>query len=180
MVCRRRVGEKRLYKVIYCCDGDTVVIGGGPRGRAREIIRLRGIDTPEKGQEGFLEAKLALEELCQGLWVEVIAERDGQYKPDRFGRTLGYLRVNGLLVNAEMLRNGHSIWVTQWGRGRFSKEMQEAETEGEQERRGLYKTYSPGERFTWGRGRKKVYFRNNTEREDFKRGKFPGRVKNHG
>jgi len=177
---RPEKGEKRLYKVICCCDGDTVVIGGGPRGRAREIIRLRGIDTPEKGQSGFLEAKMALEELCLGLWVDVIPERDGHFKPDRFGRTLAYIRINELLINAEIIRHGHSMWVTQWGRGRFSVEMREAEFEAETKKRGLFAKYESGEFFTWGRGRKKVYFRNSEERENYKVGKFKGRSRDHG
>ena len=43
--------------VIRVIDGDTVVISNNQR------VRLIGIDTPEKGQCGFDEAKQALEKL---------------------------------------------------------------------------------------------------------------------
>ena len=57
--CSSSIAEQQVspVEVIRVIDGDTIVIAGDER------VRPIGIDTPEKGQCGFEEAKQALEKL---------------------------------------------------------------------------------------------------------------------
>jgi len=84
-------------------DGDTVVING-------ESVRLLGIDSNEKGEDCFNEAKEKMEELVLNKDVEM--ERDGDNK-DQYGRLLKYLFVdiNGERVNVQlkMVEDGLAI-----------------------------------------------------------------------
>ena len=76
-------------------DGDTVVING-------ESIRLLGIDTDEKGDKCYKEAKERLEVLI--LEKDVLLER-GVRDRDQYKRLLRYLHLekNGEVVNINLL-----------------------------------------------------------------------------
>jgi micrococcal nuclease len=78
--------------VLRCIDGDTFAcdfdLGWGVWRReiagAPNRVRILGLNTPERGQVRFLEAKAALEAILpQGLVVWVIST-----KLDSFGRAL--------------------------------------------------------------------------------------------
>ncbi|MBT3398065.1 hypothetical protein HOA55_04525 [archaeon] len=76
-------------------DGDTIELDSGLK------VRLKGLNTPEKGMRLHGGAKELLSS-----WVlerEVIIESFGG---DKYGRILGYVYVDGLLVNSEILRKG--------------------------------------------------------------------------
>lgn len=93
-------------------DGDSVGIEG-PDGR--EDVRLLGIDCPEVqhlqhdlpyDQPFGREAKAFLEGcLAMGTTAELV--RSGQTDP--FGRTLGYLFVNGRNTSVLLLAAGHAV-----------------------------------------------------------------------
>jgi len=86
--------------VIQVIDGDTIVIKGGYR------VRYIGIDTPEIHPEleaYGLEALQANRELVEGRIVRL--ERDIS-ETDRHGRLLRYVYVDGIFVNAELVRQG--------------------------------------------------------------------------
>jgi len=105
-------------------DGDTVVVRLA--GERDETVRLRCIDTPELGQPGHDEAKAALVALVGA--KTVLLDREPAPGPiDAYGRTLGYLWSKGALVNAEMVRQGHSRYVTTWGPGRYRYLFRHAE-----------------------------------------------------
>jgi micrococcal nuclease len=78
-------------------DGDTIVLTNG------EEIRYIGIDTPEKSQPYFEEAKEFNRKMVEG--KRVFLEYDKETK-DKYSRTLAYVWVDSLLVNAELVRNG--------------------------------------------------------------------------
>lgn len=81
-------------------DGDTIEVlnndGGAP-----VRVRLASIDAPEKDQPFGTAARTALANLVHGQQVDV--QDDGK---DRYKRTIGLVTVNGLNVNAEMVRRG--------------------------------------------------------------------------
>ena len=87
--------------VIRVIDGDTVVIAGDER------VRLIGIDTPEKGQCGFDEAKQALETLLATgtatFYSGVISDKD------KYDRLLRYIEVEGVDVGLNLISNGFAI-----------------------------------------------------------------------
>lgn len=87
-------------------DGDTFQLNSGKR------VRLMGIDAPEYDRCGGQEAKKRLEELILNKPVEIKEEADEAY-----GRTLGLVYLNSLLVNKIMLEEG-------WGRTDYRKNSQ--------------------------------------------------------
>jgi micrococcal nuclease len=78
-------------------DGDTIVLNDG------KTVRYIGIDTPEKDELFFREAKEANRQMLRG--KKITLEYDIE-KRDRYGRTLAYVWVDSVLVGAELVRNG--------------------------------------------------------------------------
>jgi len=91
---RNLFSEAFVEKVV---DGDTIMLRNG------ELVRLIGIDAPERGEKCFLEAKNYLERFVAGRTV--LLERDVENR-DRYGRLLRYVLVDGVNVNVEMVRQG--------------------------------------------------------------------------
>lgn len=92
-------------------DGDTVglTIDMGNAIRWTEHFRLNGIDTPERGQPGYSEAKGFLEELL----ATTPLVRVETFKPDKYGRWLADLYVGAdaggaMQVNRLMILQGHA------------------------------------------------------------------------
>lgn len=93
-------GRARVVRVI---DGDTIEIAGGYH------VRYIGIDTPEVyPQTDYygIEAWDKNRELVEGKMVTL--ERDVSDK-DRYGRLLRYVYVDGIFVNAELVRLGYAV-----------------------------------------------------------------------
>ena len=82
-------------QVLGIIDGDTLVLDGKTR------LRLRSIDAPELDFCGGQEAKEVLENLVEGKKV-VVKEQI----IDTFGRPMGLVYVDGVLVNNEVLKTG--------------------------------------------------------------------------
>lgn len=87
--------EKESCFVNRVIDGDTLVCNN-------ETIRLLGIDTPEKGEKYYQEAKDFLKQV-EGKEIEVLRDWDdlGKYK-----RKLRYVFYNERLINVELLELG--------------------------------------------------------------------------
>ena len=79
-------------------DGDTIYLDNG------EKIRFVGVNTPEKGVNGYLTSKNFVEKLC--LNKEVGIDVDNSKHSDRYGRTLGVVIVDGKNVNEMLLKEG--------------------------------------------------------------------------
>lgn len=71
------------HTVSRVIDGDTVEMADGSK------VRLAGIDTPERGECGFDEARLALEALV--LEKRVALTPSGQEDTDKYGRLIRYV-----------------------------------------------------------------------------------------
>ena len=69
-------------------DGDTIETSVRKR-----PVRIEGIDTPEKGQRGYSEAKQALGKLLKGEKVTVTP-----VATDEYGRTVAKLKLGNALV----------------------------------------------------------------------------------
>jgi len=78
-------------------DGDTIVVEGGER------VRLLDIDTPERGEKCYTEAKNRLAELIGG--KAIILEKRGQDRDD-YNRLLRYVIYNDTLINLQLVREG--------------------------------------------------------------------------
>ncbi len=89
-------GGKQTVAFVY--DGDTVRTSGGL------IVRYIGIDTPERGEPLYEAARERNAELVKGKEIELRVCR-GEPK-DKYGRTLGWVYVDGFFVNGLLLEEG--------------------------------------------------------------------------
>lgn len=93
-----------LHRVTRVIDGDTIEIEGGER------VRLICIDTPERGEDGYYEAKDYLETLLLGREVELVKDVS---EVDRYGRLLRYIfildydDIGDFFVNSGIARLGY-------------------------------------------------------------------------
>lgn len=89
---------------VYAVDGDT--IAARDNGGAGIRIRLLGIDAPEHGECGFLEATDGLTALLQaGASVEFTHDLAADQQ-DRYGRLLGYVAVDGNDAGLSLIDDG--------------------------------------------------------------------------
>ena len=119
--------------VTHVTDGDTVwVQPDAVRAAHRKPVkvRLQGIDAPERCQAWGAQAQAALESrvLHQHVQVQTRAK-------DRYERTLGTLRLDGVDVSAWMVEQGHA-WSDRYRHrlGPYAAEERQARTA----RRGLF------------------------------------------
>jgi micrococcal nuclease len=90
-----------FYTVVKVIDGDTVELSG------HERLRLLGIDAPEYGEPYYDSAKAYLAQLAMGKQIRV---EFGSRRRDGYGRLLGYIYIDSILINAEILRRGFA-WM---------------------------------------------------------------------
>jgi endonuclease YncB( thermonuclease family) len=86
--------------VVGVIDGDTADVRLDS-GMIR--VRFHAIDAPESGQPHGKAAKAALADLIYGKAVEV-----EPYQQDRYDRLVARVWIDGMDVNAEMLRTGNA------------------------------------------------------------------------
>ncbi len=83
--------------VKHVVDGDTLDIN--------DIrVRLSLVNTPERGQEGYIEAKELVKNLCLNKIGEIDID-DGQRRGDRYGREIGIVYCDGINLNAALMKN---------------------------------------------------------------------------
>ena len=87
-------------------DGDTLDING-------TRIRLALVDTPERGQPGFGEAKKFVESLCLGKTAELDVD-SGQRRGDRYGREIGVVYCEGQNVNEKLMTGKFARILTEF------------------------------------------------------------------
>jgi micrococcal nuclease len=125
-------------KVVRVVDGDTVVVRYEGR---EERIRLIGVDTPETvhpnkpveayGEEAKEYTKKKLEE------KDIQIEFDVQER-DRYGRLLGYIWVDGLLFNDELLRMGYARVATFPPNVKYVETFKETEKNAREKQVGIW------------------------------------------
>ena len=79
-------------------DGDTIYLDSG------EKVRLVGVNTPERGVEGYITSKNFVQKLC--LNKEVSLDIDDSKHNDKYGRTLAVVIVDGKNLNEMLLKEG--------------------------------------------------------------------------
>ena len=79
-------------------DGDTLYLESG------EKVRLVGVNTPERGVEGYIASKNFLQKFC--LNKEIGLDVDKAKNKDKYGRTLAVVIVGGKNVNEMLLKEG--------------------------------------------------------------------------
>jgi micrococcal nuclease len=84
----------------YVVDGDTIDVNGVGR------IRFVGVNTPERGEAGYQEAKDFVKNMCLGKTVYLDIDNAKHY--DKYGRVLAVVYVNNVNLNAELLKRGYA------------------------------------------------------------------------
>jgi micrococcal nuclease len=125
--------EFRTIFVGRVIDGDTIETNESLK------IRLKGINTPEKGSLGNDLATEYLEEVVLGNLIEF--ESHGL---DKYDRELGYLFVENENVNAEILRRGLGM-LYYYEEDKYFKKMSEAEEYARMNGLGVWKVSSGSE-----------------------------------
>jgi len=119
--------------VIEVSDGDTLKFSDG------KTFRLYGVNAPEVKEPFFEEAKAFTENLVFG--KEISFEQEANYKVDKFGRELGYVFIDGVNLNIELVRNGLARVVLYEKRAKikYQDELLTAEKEARKKRVGVWK-----------------------------------------
>lgn len=124
-----RPGPAVQGRVTQVSDGDSLWLQAAAPARRIEV-RLVDVDAPEICQAWGTQARDALRAMV--LRKTVVLH---PVALDQYGRTLGRVSIDGVDVNAWLVRQGHA-WSSQgaWGRGPLAHEEQAARTA----RRGLH------------------------------------------
>lgn len=100
----------------HVVDGDTLDIND-------VRVRLALVDTPERGQDGYKEAKDFVENLCLNKKGKVDID-DGQRIGDRYGREIGVVYCDGININQELVENNLAkIYIRYCDVSEFAKEQ---------------------------------------------------------
>ncbi|MBN2101488.1 MAG: thermonuclease family protein [Candidatus Aenigmarchaeota archaeon] len=110
-------------------DGDTIILDTDER------VRLLGINTPEKNQELYEEARERLRELVEGKNVTLETDFD---QTDQYDRLLRYVFVDGIFVNELLIKEGLATLYIVPPNDRYEKELKYAETFANENRTGLW------------------------------------------
>jgi endonuclease YncB( thermonuclease family) len=130
-------------KVVVVKDGDTIAVLVD---KQELTIRLAGIDAPEKKQPYGEKAKLRLSGLAFGKMAVVeITQKD------KYGRSIGDIRVDGQWVNRQMVADGLA-----WHYTAFSKDVDlaDAEVDAKKNARGLWADKEPVPPWEWRKQQK--------------------------
>ena len=108
--------EHESIKITRIVDGDTVDSDIGK-------IRMLGINTPEKKEKYYQEAKDFLNEELLNKTVRIEYGKD---KKDRYNRTLGYLFLNNENVNLKQIENGFANYYFPSGKDIYYDDFKKA------------------------------------------------------
>lgn len=123
-------------------DGDTIELAGGP------VIRVHGIDAPEKGQPFGDESRAVATQLLLGKTVTIEAKEQ-----DRFGRTVASVSLaDGKSFGAEMVRLGMA-WV--FVRYTHDPELIRLEREAKAGKVGLWQQADPSPPWDFRKSRRR-------------------------
>ncbi len=90
--------ERKETFVKYVIDGDTITVPGG------ESVRYIGIDTPERGEPFYMEARQRNRSLVKGRKITLVF-CDNERR-DKYGRLLAWVYAEGVFVNEVLLKEG--------------------------------------------------------------------------
>jgi endonuclease YncB( thermonuclease family) len=116
-------GERLYGRVVRVTDGDTLTLRTSLS--EKHIIRLHGIDAPERDQNHGAAALRHLWRLVYGRQVAVVIEDH-----DDYGRLVGTVYLEGQDVNLAMVSGGHAWWYRQYAKARTDLAGAEAAARG--------------------------------------------------
>ena len=108
--------DYEITNVERVIDGDTIVT-------INETIRLLGINSPERGELYYEEAKELLENLILN---ETVRLKFGKTKYDRYQRVLAYIYFENKNVNLEIIKQGLANFYFPSGKDIYYKDFKKA------------------------------------------------------
>ena len=130
-------------EVVGVTDGDTVTV---LRDREPVKVRLTEIDAPERKQPFGQRSRQHLADLV--FRKEVLVVEHGK---DRYGRTLGRLKLGAVDANEEQIRSGMA-WV--YDKYVVDRSLYGLQDEAKRARRGLWADPEPVPPWEWRRSRR--------------------------
>lgn len=128
-------------KVVGVSDGDTITV---LQNNQQYKIRFYGIDCPESGQAFGQKAKQFTSSLAFGKTAEVTV-----YDVDKYQRSVGVVRVDGINVNEELLKNGFAWRYTQYCKESFCNAWKGLEEQATKQGVGLWSEKNPMPPWDW-------------------------------
>ena len=110
------LNPRELVLISRVIDGDTVEVN-------ETSIRLLGINTPEKEEKYYEEARDYLEGLVLNKTLEL---EYGKEKYDKYDRILGYLFLNNENINIKLIKKGFANHYFPSGKDRYHPDFKEA------------------------------------------------------
>lgn len=126
---------ERKFKVERIIDGDTVVLVDG------RTVRYIGINTPERGEPYYEEAKEANRRLVDGKEVKLGFDEE---EKDRYERTLAYVYVGDTFVNAQLVREGYARAYPYPPNTKYQETFSRAQEEARQQGLGIWSSRPQG------------------------------------
>jgi micrococcal nuclease len=114
-------------KVIQITDGDTL------KTNEPQTLRLLGINTPEKNQPFYQEAKEFLTQKTQNKTIQIQS-----YGLDKYKRTLSYIFLENQNINAQILNKGLAT-LYYYDKDKYYKELKLSEEFARLNNLGIWK-----------------------------------------
>ncbi len=128
-------------------DGDSFNVRKGNRIYG---VRLYGVDSPEYRQSCWREASGFTRSLIQGETVTIIP-----MDTDQYGRIVALVRIQGRLLNSELVRNGLAWVYPKYCHAQpLCREMRALEQSAQRQGLGLWRKRGPIPPWLWRRSRR--------------------------
>lgn len=105
-----------LLPIVQVYDGDTIKtnISRMPEPLNKYSIRIRNVDTPERGYRAKCEKEAKLAEDAKQFVIDLIGNTDTMkvenFSHDKYGgRIVADVRVNGKNIGEELIKNGYAV-----------------------------------------------------------------------
>lgn len=126
--------ESVTGRVVSVADGDTITVLAA--GNKQVKVRFDGIDCPEKSQAFGQAAKQFTSNLVFNKTVSVDIKEQ-----DRYGRSVGVVRIGETNVNMALVTNGLAWWYRAYAKD--NEVLMRAEAKAKQQRIGLWADANP-------------------------------------
>lgn len=116
--------------VVRVIDGDTIELSSGQR------VRYIGIDTPERDECFYLEAKAVNEQLVLNKKVKLVKDVS---ETDKYGRLLRYVYVENIFVNQYLVKEGYAYAATYPPDVSYAEDFVKAQETARNQQKGFWK-----------------------------------------
>lgn len=131
--------------VLSVQDGDTLTVAPSGDADCPVVVRLYGIDAPEKKQDGGAASTAYLADLLPGgSSVEVVP-----LDADKYGRLVALVMHEGRAINAQMLRAGHAWVYAKYCRAAMCKMWYTLQKDAAAAQKGLWREAMPVTPWVW-------------------------------